>query len=306
MISCMKTISFLCLLTLASLSACVGVDVAEDEVLSVVATSSKNALFQGDTMQLDAKLVNPFGDRFDGPISWSSSDPAIADVSVAGVLTAYAVGQVEVRAQYEELLSNSLFVAVVDDPTGVAEVRIAGSGSILPLGGMITLTAEALNALGEVIPGQTFKWRSLDPQIAEVAEEGMVKGLMPGVTQIFAEVAGISSPGYGLEVAVPSRSGTFSGLNGYQVRGTAFMENSDNGPMLRLGPDFQTSNGPGLYVYLSNSATSVAGGVEVARLRKTSGEDSYTLPVGVGLTTYSNVIILCKPFSIPFGSATIN
>ncbi|MDP5168777.1 MAG: DM13 domain-containing protein [Bacteroidia bacterium] len=302
----MKTISFLCLLTLVSFPACVGVDFADDEVLSVVAMTTQNSFFQGDIMQLEAKLVNPFGDRFDGPVVWSSSNPAVAEVSESGVLRANALGQVEVRAQHSEVVSNSLFITVVEDTNAVAEIRILGPGSILPLGGMISLSAEARNALGQVIPGLVFEWRSDAPQIAEVSEDGMVTGLTTGATRIFAQAAGISSSGYQLEVAAPSRSGTFTGLNGYQVRGTAFLENSDNGPIVRLGTDFQTSNGPGLYVYLSNSANSVAGGVEVAKLRKNSGEDTYLLPSGVGLTTYSNVIILCKPFSIPFGSATLN
>lgn len=289
-----------------TLAGCIGIDRADDTVLSVEATSPRNSLFAGDTMTLRAQLVNPFGDRFAGELTWISSNPAVATLSETGLFTALTTGQTTVTASHKGLVSNELFISVVADTISVAEVRVTANQTIIGIGGMVVLNAEALNGLGQPVAGQSFTWRSENPQIASVAEEGMVTGVATGKTRIFAETNGISSPGFEIEVAAASRMGTFAGLNGYQVRGTAFLENSAAGPVVRLGADFQSSNGPGLYVYLSNSANSVAGGVEVGRLRKNSGEDTYALPAGVGLTDYNVVVILCKPFSIPFGSATLN
>ncbi len=287
-------------------SACVGVDKLPDEVRAVEITSSATVLFEGEQAQAEAKLVNPFGDRFGGPVTWSSSDPAIATIDEQGLILALSRGQVEVIARYEGLASNRLFVTVVADPTEVAEVLISGDQAILRPGDMSFLSASARNAAGDSIEGAVFTWRSEDPQVAAVSESGVVTALASGQTLIFAQTSNISSAGYALEVASTSLMGTFAGLNGYNVEGSVFLENGPNGPVIRLGDDFQSSNGPGLYVYLSNSANSVAGGVEVGKLRKNAGADTYELPGGVGLTTYKVVIILCKPFSIPFGSATLN
>lgn len=286
--------------------SCIGVDELPDQVLAVEISSSATVLFEGEQAQLEARLVNPFGDRFEGPVSWSVNDPAIATVDEQGLLSASGRGQVEVRALHEGVVSNRLLVSVVADPEEVAEVLVSGSQSILKPGEMLMLGAVARNAIGDSIGGAAFTWRSDDPGVATVTESGVVTAVSNGQTFIYAQTAGISSAGYALEVASASRMGTFAGLNGYNVKGSVFLENAANGPVIRLGDDFQSSNGPGLYVYLSNSSNSVTGGVEVAKLRKNAGSDTYELPAGVGLTTYNTVIILCKPFSIPFGSATLN
>ncbi|MEQ8534167.1 MAG: DM13 domain-containing protein, partial [Imperialibacter sp.] len=69
--------------------------------------------------------------------------------------------------------------------------------------------------------------------------------------------------------------------------------------------NFNSNNGPGFFVYLSNQDNSVAGGKELAALASTTGPSSYRAD-GVAIDDYKYVIILCKPFNVVFGLAELN
>lgn len=72
----------------------------------------------------------------------------------------------------------------------------------------------------------------------------------------------------------------------------------DNTLTLELQEDFSSSNGPGLFIYLTNNGTSIAGGIEVGELQSSTGADSYSLPQGVTLSQFDQVLIYCKPFGV--------
>ena len=66
--------------------------------------------------------------------------------------------------------------------------------------------------------------------------------------------------------------------------------------------NFKVTNGPDLYVYLATdrSASDI---VNLGRLKGNIGNQNYPIPAGTDLARDNSVLIWCKAFSVPFGSA---
>lgn len=100
-------------------------------------------------------------------------------------------------------------------------------------------------------------------------------------------------------------SGTFIGQAGHSVSGRAAVTEGTDGRQLVL-VDLDSDNGPDLKVYLSPSSDGeVAGGIELAPLKGNKGTQTYSLPPDVDLAATPNVVIWCKRFSTPFGTASL-
>ncbi len=133
-------------------------------------------------------------------------------------------------------------------------------------------------------------------------EDGLASANNPGQAQITAAYQMVQSAPFEIRVPGTERTGAFQGLNGYNVLGATRV--SDDAVM--FDSDFVSSSGPGLFVYLSNNASNVNGGVELGALQSTTGAQTYALPQNVEANTYNFVIVYCKPFSVAFGSAELN
>jgi hypothetical protein len=110
-----------------------------------------------------------------------------------------------------------------------------------------------------------------------------------------------------------TRSGQFdprSGSHGDSVSGTAILGvTADGSAVLRL-QGLQATNGPDLYVYLSKvaspaSSAQVMNGLEVSKLKATSGDSNYTLPAGTDIAQFKSVAVYCRSFSTLFGYANL-
>ena len=92
--------------------------------------------------------------------------------------------------------------------------------------------------------------------------------------------------------------------------GTARIIATKNETVLRL-EDFEVTNGPDLYVLLSESATptdheSLGEYLELAELKGNIGNQTYTLPAGINPAQYQSVVVYCKAFSVVFATATLS
>ena len=157
-------------------------------------------------------------------------------------------------------------------------------------------------------------WRSSDESVISVDEQGLAAAHMEGSAIIYAAVNEIQDSipvvaGDQTSVMVTERSGSFQGLSSYRVEGQFTLRPiMDMGQQLELVFDenFRTSNGPGLYVYLSNSGTSVSGGLNLGKLESNSGAQRYEVPPEVNLNTYDFAVIYCQPFGVSFGFGEFN
>ena len=68
--------------------------------------------------------------------------------------------------------------------------------------------------------------------------------------------------------------------------------------------NFETLGGPDLFVYLSSDKSS-KDFIDLGKIEKFKGEQSYSIDSSVDLERYNNVLIWCKAFGVLFGSAEL-
>ncbi|CAD5253862.1 MULTISPECIES: DM13 domain-containing protein [unclassified Imperialibacter] len=300
---------FIAFSTLSALMiSCIGTDLVEDTVSSVEIFSPQAFLNVNESLQMTASGVNEFGDRFDVSTTWQSSDPTVATVDLNGIVFGVARGQVTITASYGGQASKGLQLNVIDLANEVAYIKITGEAMRVEAGESVDLNAFVYNSADVTIDDIEVTWSSTDPAIASVDNEGLVLGVADGTTNIIASADGVNSEPYQIIVGgeFGVRTGSFVGKGGYNVSGDVRVSILDsNALQVSLQDNFNSNNGPGLFVYLSNQDNSVAGGKELAALASTTGPSSYRAD-GVAIDDYKYVIILCKPFNVVFGLAELN
>jgi Electron transfer DM13 len=102
-------------------------------------------------------------------------------------------------------------------------------------------------------------------------------------------------------------TGTFIGIGDgfHKVEGVAKVIRLGSGAEILRLEDFKATNGPDLYVYLSEDK-SASDFVNVGRLKGNVGNQNYEIPVGADLSKYNTVLIWCRAFSFLFGSAQLS
>lgn len=101
-------------------------------------------------------------------------------------------------------------------------------------------------------------------------------------------------------VFAAGKSGSFSGHKNYKVRGSVKVEEAGGKTTVKLS-GFSTTRGPDLYIYVGNGSPTKL----IAKLKKTSGSQSYTLPAGMTAASFSSVHVHCKRYSVVFGTAKV-
>ena len=138
----------------------------------------------GDTVRLTAEVLDQSGRPVQGAqVGWASSEPAVATVDAAGLVTAVANGEAAVTAS-----SGQTNASV---PISVRQA--AASATISPrqlnlsaLGDTARLSAKILDARGHAVPGVEVAWSSSDPAVASVDGSGLVAAVGNGDVTITA------------------------------------------------------------------------------------------------------------------------
>ena len=84
----------------------------------------------------------------------------------------------------------------------------------------------------------------------------------------------------------------------HDVEGNVLMIETDNKRILRF-EDFDTINGPALYVYLSSDLGN-DDFIDLGKLKATKGDVNYDVPIDVNISKYKYVLVWCRAFSVLF------
>ncbi|WP_371504646.1 DM13 domain-containing protein [Nitrosopumilus adriaticus] len=110
-----------------------------------------------------------------------------------------------------------------------------------------------------------------------------------------------------MEETIPiSYAGKFVGVGDgiHDAQGDAYtIPLQDGSDVLRL-EDFQSTNGPDLYVYLSTD-DNASEFINLGELKANKGNQNYQIPEDTDLDKYNKVLIWCKAFGVLFGSAEL-
>jgi len=144
----------------------------------------------GERITLSAQARDGAGNALTSvPITWSTSDSAIALVSSDGGLQARAAGTVRLTASGG---GKSTAMTLTVRPAAVASVTVTPSEARLSPGETARLTVAVRGRDGTELPGRRVEWTSNAPSVASVSPSGVVSAQMPGRATVAASSEGAS------------------------------------------------------------------------------------------------------------------
>lgn len=162
---------------------------AGSPVASVTVSPARDTVDVADTLRLVATVKNRFGDVLtDRTITWSSSQPDVAQVDASGLVSALKAGEAEIDATVDDVSGSSLLtllgpVAVVSVKPDTADLLSGASTNLT-----ITVTDEAGHDLSARV---TVDWSTSDGSVATVDGQGAVSGVASGTAVVRAAVAAL-------------------------------------------------------------------------------------------------------------------
>lgn len=151
---------------------------AESTITGLTLDQYKLTLYMGENGAQLTATVKPAGVNAD--VKWSSSAPAVATVSTAGLVTPVAPGTSVITAAAGDRRV-SCVVTVMPQRVRVTGVTLDVAEIELPMDGSTTLAATIAPVNATT---RTLLWTSNDESIAEVSRTGIVKALRVGETVI--------------------------------------------------------------------------------------------------------------------------
>ena len=125
-----------------------------------------------------------------------------------------------------------------------------------------------------------------------------------------------AEPDEAVEVAPPTgpvalAAGSFVSRNRYTVTGSATTYQLEDGERILRLADFESTNGPDLFVYLTVAGSADddtaldAEFIDLGTLTGNVGDQNYVIPADVDLDRYVSVVIWCRRFATSFGVADL-
>jgi uncharacterized protein YjdB len=159
----------------------------------------------GTEGQLHTVLRDSKGNVVVGPlVTYSSNDSTVLHVTLSGRARALSPGETEVTATAAGKKRSSK-ITVPPGRAGQKFVRVTPGDARVPVGQVTQLTAEVADESGNVIPDQSIKWATSDPNVATVNSDGEVTAVAPGSVTVTASSEG-ASPGNASVVVDPEPS----------------------------------------------------------------------------------------------------
>jgi uncharacterized protein YjdB len=162
-------------------------------VATVTVSLGSASLTTGQTTAATATLRDAGGNVLSGrPVTWSSSNSAVASVSTTGQVTAVSSGSATITATSGGVNGSAGIAVVAPPPAPVASVGVTLGASTLTVGGTTSATVTLRDAAGNVLTGRTVSWTSSDGTVASVSGTGAITALAAGAATITATSEGVS------------------------------------------------------------------------------------------------------------------
>ena len=120
-------------------------------------------------------------------VAWGTSDPAVARVDAAGMVTAVGEGRVEIVARAG---GASRAVEFRVKRAMISAVAVSSPAPRIRVGERIRLAAAPANTRGHPLSGLPVRWEVSDPAIAAISPEGELTALRSGQVLVAARVSG--------------------------------------------------------------------------------------------------------------------
>lgn len=217
-------------------SAIVPVTVTERPVSVVVVTPASTSVRVGASITFRADVLNSAGDTVaNKPVTWSSTNEAVATVSASGVAAGVSSGIATISAAVDGVSGSALLMVAA---VPVASVRVQPSTGALFVGQSLQLTAAAEDSAGKALSGRLVTWTSSDPTVVTVSSTGIVHALASGSATITAQSEGKSGTAAITASQLPVAAvtvtpGSATVATGQKVQLTAALVDSAGTPLVR-------------------------------------------------------------------------
>lgn len=183
-------------------------------IATVAVTAPRTTFEANDTTRLAVTLTSAKGATIAGrTVTYTTSNASVATVSSAGLVQGVSAGTADITASAEGK-SAALAVTIL---ARTFAVRASHDSVRLAVQASAQLSAEALDAGGNVIAGRSVTWMSLDPTRATVSSTGATTAQVtwqgPGPTRVIAIV------GAARDTVKVSGAGDFVVTNGLFTQG---------------------------------------------------------------------------------------
>jgi uncharacterized protein YjdB len=172
--------------------------------VAFVSVSLPPSLTAGQTARGVAVTKDSVGGVLTGrPVSWNTSEPAVASVDGAGMISAVAPGTAIVTAISEGVEGEGTVAVVAPAPAPIATISVAVNPSAVLIGQTSQGTATARDAAGTELVGRSIGWQTSNPNVATVAQTGVVTAVGAGTATISASSEGVTGSAV-LSVSAPA------------------------------------------------------------------------------------------------------
>ncbi len=183
------------------ISNTMSVNVTDAVLTSIAVTPSSPSIAKGQMQPLLATALYSNGSSFDvsDTVTWASDETTIATVTSEGILSGIEVGNTNVIAVKDGIVSNSVDVNVTN--AVMTSILVTPSSVSLAIGQTQPLVATATYSDGSStdISG-SVTWRSTDTTTATVTQTGTLLGVQVGATNVTATIEDILSNTVTVEV----------------------------------------------------------------------------------------------------------
>ena len=203
---------------------------------------------------------------------------AIIAVIVVGVASVFAVSPYFTESTVDEAL-----------PTGaIMQPKMEDKDTMMIKDDSTVMEKESMMEKDSMMEDKEMMEETMDEEEPMEEKESMMEETMEGLV-------------------VVSYAGTFTGAGDgiHDAQGDAYtIPLEDGSNVLRL-ENFQSTNGPDLFVYLSTDENA-SEFINLGVLKANNGNQNYEIPDDTDLDKYNKVLIWCKSFSVLFGSAELS
>lgn len=167
------------------LTGCIGTDF-EPEVSPIIRLVNLPETFHvSGVYALEATYMNERGMEEDVTFVWTSSDETVFSIDGNGTGRALKEGIVDLSVQFENRKEEISIVVFSSQES----VRITEAPDSLSVGETFTLRAEYTDLSGTVTqPELPITWRVSDGSIAEIDENGTIRGLWVGIAEVIVTI----------------------------------------------------------------------------------------------------------------------
>lgn len=157
-------------------------------VASVRIAPERATVFVAASLTLIATAFDAQGGAITGrPVVWTTNNVGVASVSQSGQVTGLSPGSAVITAVVD---GAAAYATITVDLVPVSRVVVTPSEVSIDDGKSATLTARAMDALGNTLTGRAITWASGDTRIVTVDQQGVVRGIRNGSAVVTATAEG--------------------------------------------------------------------------------------------------------------------